>query len=69
MDIGNFKGAPEIKKEIDTEGKYLPSKVKKFRLNPNAPKIKRKDKVRLKVRCGLFLKCWLANALNAIAKE
>ena len=54
-DSGKFKGVPEIKKEIETEEKYLPSKVKKFGLNPNAPKIKRKDKVRWKVRCGCVL--------------
>ena len=31
-DSGKFKGVPEIKKEVETEEKYLPSKVKKFGL-------------------------------------
>ena len=34
-ETGKFKEAPEIKKDIDTVGKYLQSKVKKHGLNPN----------------------------------
>ena len=41
-----FKGAPKIKEEIDTVGKYLPSKVKKHGLNSNPPETKRKVNVR-----------------------
>ena len=41
-----FKGAPEIKEEIDAVRKHLLSKVKKHGLNSNQAKIKRKENSR-----------------------
>ena len=52
----SLKECLKSKKDIDTEGNYLLSKVKKFELNPNAPQIKRKYRVRWKVMRGLCLK-------------
>ena len=60
---------PEIKKAIDTVEKYLPSKVKKFGLNPNSPKTKRKANERWKFRCGSCLKNRLKCEFKALAKE